>query len=216
MKGWIIFLIVTILIIVISIIVFIVIKMNKNTLPAFQPATESYLDPTISAPTQNLFLSNFENNTSLNLLPWCTPSWYGLRYVRKSDGGYGPITWMPSQYQVQSGSSSLPCLNTSNNSYTNQCSFTQNGKIVTINNASSTCNYNVVSIGTPSELTYSIEDGYYANIHRQDGTFSTSSNGKIIGILVPSDGAFKYYWEDVLYPANVSDYTCNNVQSCKN
>ena len=199
------------IIIVIAIIITIILVVHHFEPPhkPFSPPPEKYLDTSISTPTQQLYLSNFQYNPNLNTYPWCVPTWYAIRYVRVSDGGYSQLgPWTPTTSPVQSGNTSLPCYDTTNDGYTNNCTFTTINNSILVN--PDTCNFNQVTIGTPSPLTYSIEQGYYANIHRQSGTFNPDSQGMIIGILTPDTGTFVGSWEDVLYPPNTQDVTCSN------
>jgi hypothetical protein len=130
---------------------------------------ENYADASIATPNTPLYIGDFENNPSDPGPALCEPMWYAIRYVRQSDGGYGPLgAW--TTIPVQAGATTLPCPPSG-------C-----GTNVAIGPAS--CNANRAVMGTTSPLQYSIIDGYWANVHRQTGTFDSTSEGDIVGVLI--------------------------------
>ena len=63
---------------------------SSPPLPPFQLPPESYADNTISKPKTPLNLLGYAS--ALESQPWCVPTWYAYRFVRLSDGGYGPLS----------------------------------------------------------------------------------------------------------------------------
>lgn len=140
-------------------------------------------DKSIKAPRMAPELAWFTESPGLSNHPWCTPTWYALRYVRASDGAYGPLgPWSPIDKPVVAGGKNLP----STNSFPNSCS------------------YNSVSIGVNGRLEYdgyspgvSDKDRIYANVHQQNGYydytakewkgFDPKSEGQIVGVLYPQN-----------------------------
>lgn len=154
---------------------------------------ETSKDPSIPTPSNQLYLVSFTYN-SADGYPYCKPMWYAIRMVRLSDGKYGdmgPWTSIP----VQSGATRQPCL--------------PGGCSEEVLTGPASCNANRPVVGTPDELPRTLKEGYVANVHRQVGTFDQSSEGEIVGMLIPFVGlGVKYSWTDLLMPTNSSEYTC--------
>lgn len=78
---------------------------------------EKYSDDKIIKPTPIPYLTGF--SSSLGSGPaFCLPVWYAYRYVRNSDGGYGPLSaWTGSNFSsnpntpmaIYAGATALPC-----------------------------------------------------------------------------------------------------------
>lgn len=155
---------------------------------------ESYYDPTISTPTQQLYLGKFDYNSDSTFPPRCLSTYYAIRYVRPSDGGYSTMgPWM--EYPVIAGATTLPCPpNGCSSSVWTGCNGKQN---------------NNVYVGTPDSLTYDpfsvsgSSDPIYANIHRYSGATrpadGTDPGSQIIGVLFPSTiSGFQWGWQDTV------------------
>jgi hypothetical protein len=163
--------------------------------------TESYLDSNIIEPTPQLYLGNFTQSQGTAGGAACLPMWYAFRYVRISDGGYGPLSaWTPLNQPIAAGLSNLP--------YAPQTGGPQP-------QGSSTCGFNAPEIVTTTTLDLSYLDGYVLNLHRQVGTFTPGSDGQIVGNLinVGKTGTTPYFTSfctDVLFPTNTSGTRCAN------
>jgi hypothetical protein len=160
--------------------------------------TESYSDSSIPTPTPSLYLGSFSQDSSPSVGgPCCTPMWYAFRYVRLSDGGYGPLSeW--TTVPVQAGASTLPWATGAPNQSV----------------GTATCMFNHPVIVTTQPLDLSYTDGYILNLHRQVGTPpGATSEGQIVGALINSgktNPGFWYTssWNDILYPTNTTGSRC--------
>lgn len=153
--------------------------------PTCSYVLEKYQDPTLKAPTQPLYLTNFEYIPEQGA-PWCVPTWYAFRYVRVSDGGYSTLSeW--THLPVQAGASMFPCPD-------GKCWFkTASGGAPL--SGTETCHFNAPVIGTIGPLDYDITQGVYANVHRQHGALDPSSEGEIVGFLIPSGYTNPAEWQ---------------------
>lgn len=154
--------------------------------PSGRYVLEKYLDPSLETPTVKLYLGDFQRSAALpNPNPWCTPTWYAVRYVRQRDGGYsalGPWTDLPVQAGVDA--EDLPCPN-------GVCA----GSIASGEDA---CRYNMPIVGNVDPLRYNYEsdpgDPVWANVHRRttppryDAAGQPDGDeGEIIGYLIPTN-----------------------------
>ena len=145
--------------------------------------SELNADSTI-APGPQVFMGDFSFSQGAGE-PFCINTWYASRWVRQSDGAYGPLSpW--TTIPIASGNNVFPCA-------PNGCS--------TINKDTDTSNFNAPTLVTLSTLPYSIEDGYYLNLHRHVSNDQPSNRtiGKIVGVLYPDFGNFTSRWTDVVY-----------------
>nr|QBK86951.1 MAG: membrane protein [Marseillevirus LCMAC103] len=146
---------------------------------------EEYPDPTLPAPTVKIFLGNFSRSEGLpNPNPWCTPTWYAIRYVRQADGGYselGPWSELPVQAGAEAGD--LPCPN-------GICGF----------DTDDTCLYNSPVIGNVDPLAFDITapDPVWANIHRRTTPPADDGfEGTVVGVLLPTNNyRLKGFWQE--------------------
>lgn len=157
---------------------------------------ETEYDKSIVQPLQPLYLGDFSFDPHLQGGPICYPLYYAFRYVRMSDGKYGPLSnW--TTIPVQSGANTLPCVPNS------QC---QTGR--------TTCNNNRPTIVTIDALDYSMADGYALNLHRQIGSLDPTNEGDIVGMLLainkdsPDGNGFTSHWVDVLFNQNSQGQIC--------
>lgn len=152
---------------------------------------EKYLDPSITAPSNQLVLSSFSKDNAMGSYPWCTPTWYALRFVRLSDGGaseLGPWTDLP----VIAGNTNFP-----GRSYSN------------------TCGFNKPFLGTEDDLLYHYDNSdpnlrIFANVHRQEGQFDPMSEGTIVGMLIPSSSnGVRWQFLDIKNPNDIKSKCVN-------
>jgi hypothetical protein len=158
---------------------------------------ETELDLSIPKPQQKLYLGDFSYDPNLQGGPICSPMYYAFRYVRESDGKYGPLSnW--TTVPVQSGATNLPCVSNS----------------VTCQTGKATCNNNRPVIVTVESLDYAMSDGYILNLHRQIGTLDTTNEGDIVGMLLavnkdsPDGNGFTSHWVDVMFNPNSRGQIC--------
>lgn len=154
---------------------------------------EKYLDGTISKPLLQLSLGDFGSDPSLGNAT-CATMWYAARYVRVSDGGYGPLTsWSG---PVFTGSSTTPCVSGQSgcdvNPSQSECapSAAQCAKDGIVFTSQKSLQYNKPTIAVQGTLypTSTPEADYFINIHRYFGSSPPSSgiNGDIVGVVLPS------------------------------
>lgn len=164
-----------------------------------QSVKETRPDPSIPKPTQIPYLSDFKFvDSNPAQYPFCNPAWYAFRYVRNSDGAYGPLSgWSgtdPSKpgdtpMAIYSCATELPCFP---NGKTDSCSV----KGITVGTGSKS--FNTPTLALASKITdidlqkWATPEGYSLNIHRQvgyldqDGTvkdFDPTAEGDIVGMF---------------------------------
>lgn len=169
-------------------------KNKRNIWPV-----EKNFDPNIITPSQPIFLTKFSFSPMLGNA-CCRPMWYAFRYVT-TDGNYGkfgPWTNIP----VRAGGLNQPCIN---NDCSTKCLINGESQYCVLTGNPS-CECNRPEIGVMKELDYNTKLGhYYAVIHRQLDSFDPDSEGRPIGILIPSPfdpRGIKYFWVDTLYNEN--------------
>jgi hypothetical protein len=181
--------------------------MRRQPLPPWQPPAEIRFDPSITTPTQNLWLLMFTFNP-MGGPRCCKKMWYSFRYVN-TDGRYGrlgPWTSLP----VFAGAKQLPCI-PSNRNCSKQCVLAGDttGPCVSVGNHS--CKNNRPVIGTVDELDYTVNTGsWYAVIHRQVDIFDPNSEGQPIGFLIGHQSdqtGGRYSWVDVAFSDDLG-YGC--------
>jgi hypothetical protein len=171
--------------------------------PPWRPPQETSFDPSITTPSQTLYLLSFSYQPLLGNPTCCQKMWYAFRYVNQ-DGRYGnlgPWTTVP----VQAGGKIQPCLPPTP-------TYGPCGKLCRQNDGTSlpcvltgfdSCYCNLPVIGVPQELDYTVNRGEWsAVIHRQVGEFDGNSQGQPIGMLIghPNDQRGGLYsWDDVLF-----------------
>lgn len=175
------------------------IKIYVQINPTWWPK-EKRFDASIKAPTQNMYLVQF-NYSPLLGASWCRPTWYAFRYVRQ-DGSYSklsPWTTLP----VQAGAKVQPCIN---GDCTTLCSSGGTTQIPCVLTGYDSCACNRPEVGVIENLDYDIKLGeYYAVIHRQIDTFDPTSEGQQIGTLLPKPfdtRGITYSFADTLYNEN--------------
>ena len=154
---------------------------------------ETTLDPTIPTPTPQPYLGNFI--FSANMGPaYCAPVWYAFRYVRNSDGQYGPMSqWTgynssepTNPLAIHSGGDSLPCP---------PAGCTAFG--VQTGNATCTANSPTIILLSAPDVPTNSATGYTLNVHRQVGGWSSptvstgfdpTSEGTIVGSFAVGPG----------------------------
>lgn len=162
-----------------------------------------YADPSIPTPTPALYLGDFAYSQGAGpaLL---YPMWYAFRYIRESDGGYGPLSeW--TTLPIYAGAETLPCYppvggSSSKGSSSDDCS--SDG--IPTGYATVTFNEPVLVTTVPLDLT--IADGYYAIVYRYIGNDSPAPNPSIlgtpVGYLIPIESnthGWTSYFLDVAY-----------------
>lgn len=149
---------------------------------------EKIYDPSIKTPTNTMILGMFTINPQ-DSYPWCLGTWYAIRYVRKTDGGYGKLgPW--TKNPVISGEGQK---------------------------FGDTCKFNQVFMGLPvgTKLDYEIItdfNNWSANVHRQTGKFDPTSEGMVVGFLTGAGGNY-----DLEYMISPPEKNPNiNIEKCKN
>jgi hypothetical protein len=182
--------------------------------PDCQSVQEKFKDSTIPRPTPIAYMTNFIYIKGV--APYCAPVWYAFKYVRNSNGGYGPLSkWTGTNpliseedqipMPIYSGAKVFPCP-------PGGCKFA-------VGNGS--CSFNQPSLtlfGTPDvDVKFNSDDGYTLNVHRQVGSgfdklgnplgFDPNNEGDIVGsfIVAPS----KIFFIDALKNPNTT-----NMQTC--
>lgn len=173
---------------------------------------EKYPDSSITTPGQTLYLGAFSYSRGAGPA-LCQPMWYAFRYVRQSDGGYGPLSdWTPASQPIFAGSCNLPCA-------PKVCGSTL---VPPTGNSHASVTYNAPQVVTVSTLDYPLYQGYVANIHRYVGTDPTipppaGTEGTIIGTLETvssSSHGFTSQFIDVLFNPNPGGGSTCNVMTC--
>ncbi len=188
---------------------------------------EKYEDSNIPAPTPQPYLGGFSYSQSSGP-PFCNPVWYAYRYVRNSDGGYGPLSnWtgydpknpnaIPKGISSGATADTLPCL-------PQGCS--ESG----VPTGSQTCWFNVPEIVLIDKLNMDIKngtpDGYTLNVHRQEGFidqnakppvvkgFDPKSEGTVVGSFLAfekpstSNKVTAMFYDNIFNPKSTSSNTC--------
>lgn len=130
---------------------------------------QKYKDPTLKAPRQQVVLGSLQRqNTGIN--PWCVPTWYALRYVKK-DGGYSDLGPWSDKIQVNV------------NSHTPRV-----------------CEANTPIVGIKKPPDYNpFSTGITVALHRQHGKFDPTDEGEVVGQLYPLTAfGLQWGWTDVL------------------
>ena len=168
---------------------------------------EKYADSTITTPLQSLFLGSFSYSRGAGPA-LCQPMLYAFRYVRQSDGGYGPLSpW--TTLPIFAGSCNLPCA-------PKVCGTSL---VPPAGNSQASITYNSPQVVTVSNLDYPLYQGYVANIHRYVGTSPplSGTEGTIIGTLEPigsNSNGFTSQFNDVLFNPNQGGGTSCSVVNC--
>ncbi len=171
---------------------------------------ELYADSTVPTPSQPIYLLKFTYDPSAASLggPPCNPLWYAYRYVRTSDGGYGPLSSWTTQ-PIYAGSPNPPCVPVTGQPPNNWCSL--NG-IATGCGSGGSSTFNEPVVGTTGTLELSLADGYVLNLHRQVGTFDPTSEGQLVGQLIaPSRSSSTgptSFWYDISFSTNSGNTRC--------
>jgi hypothetical protein len=178
----------------------------KKKKPHWTPPPEIVFDPTITTPSQNLYLLQFTFDP-MGGPRCCKKMWYSFRYVN-TDGRYGALgTW--TTIPVYAGAKTLPCIPPTPPKL--ECGLRcvlpggRTGPCVPTGNDS--CNSNRPVVGVVNELDYQVNKGqWYAVIHRQTDQFDPTSEGTPIGFLLgsqdPQNGGL-YSWPDVVFSDNL-------------
>lgn len=159
---------------------------------------EKKMDLSIPKPKQKIYIGQFSYDPNLAGGPVCFPMYYAFRYVRISDGSFGPLSdW--TTIPVYAGAKTLPCIDT-------KCSNVPLGK--------DSCNFNRPVMVTIDPLDLAMVDGYVLNLHRQSGGFDPSDEGEIVGILLaasrdqPNGSGWTSSWVDVIFNTNQRGQIC--------
>ena len=169
---------------------------------------ETTLDPTIPAPTPIPYMVGFNQSSGLGP-PYCYPVWYAYRYVRNSDGQYGPMSpWTGGgNVAIYAGAATLPCP-------------PQGCAAFNVPVGTSTCTFNEPMIGilqAPS-VPVNSADGYTLNVHRQLGRiqhgqatgFDPTSEGDIVGSInvIPGNNGITGSFVDTMNPKVTTASSC--------
>jgi hypothetical protein len=161
---------------------------------------ENTYDGTISSPPQPALLDfSLAQGTPGGAL--CDPLWYRFRYVRLSDGTYGPFGPWISSY-VMSCANVLPYISTAQNPVT----------------GAATCAFNQPTLTVTSEVPspYNDPGQWVINVHRT--TFCPTStqltppddsNDQVVGILYPAGNGGIFV--DVFFPTNPVGAVCSGA-----
>lgn len=170
---------------------------------------EKYADSTITTPAQPLYLGAFGYSQGAGPA-LCQPMWYAFRYVRQSDGGYGPLGSWTTQ-PVFAGSCNLP----------SAPSVVNTGQVPPPGNSQVSVTYNTPKVVTTQPLDYPLYQGYVANIHRYVGQTpppnGSDTGSTIIGSLEPisvNSYGFTSQFTDVLFNPNQGGGTTCSAQAC--
>lgn len=185
---------------------------------------ETFFDKSIPAPTAQPYLGGFYAATGGGP-PFCAPVWYAYRYVKNSDGRYGPLSpWTgsdspninlngaPAAIYAGVDSSKLPCLPGGCSQVGipgNTCDGFNQPKIVLVES--------ITNIDTRFGQSDAWENGYTLNVHRQVGTgfdangeplgFDPKSEGIVIGTfyIAPGVSGTTAFCQDVVSNPNVTN-----------
>jgi hypothetical protein len=152
--------------------------------------TENYNDTSIASPLSTMYLGDFYFSEGGASGGFCIPTYYAYRYVRISDGGYGPLSaWSA---PIRSGACTLPCYPPPGSTAPQSSWCATDGILVgdqTDSNGYSTLSYNtpVMVVMDAIPLPYSNIDSYVLNVHRYVGLIPPSSTdeGQIVGVMYP-------------------------------
>jgi len=179
---------------------------------------ETTLDSSIPMPTQIPYLSNFRFSPGAGYA-FCSPAWYAFRYVRNSDGAYGPLSeWSGTDLAggtpngtplaIYACATKLPCVPSSSpvGSSVRASSDARSCAAAGIPTGSGTTTFNAPTIALTKPLDidtkFETPGGYTMNVHRQVGyidgngnvvDFDPKSEGKIVGFFIenPIDSSGK-------------------------
>lgn len=158
---------------------------------------ELLLGQSIQTPTETLRLTKFTASPSLGPA-WSVDVYYKYKYVDSKTGEYGNASpW--TKTAITAGSTTLPC---------GTCNIQFSGK--------DSCRSNLPELSVDN-LLYSIESGFYANVHRyttSSGSIAPrdSDDGKIVGILYPNGSGGGTFIDTSSSPCK--DVTCGNINGC--
>lgn len=159
---------------------------------------EEKFDSSIPTPTQKIYLGDFTFDPNLQGGPLCFPMFYAFRYVRISDGSFGPLSPWTTE-PIYSGAPNFPCVD-------EKCGSIPTGK--------QSCKFNRPVIVTVDPLDLSMVDGYVLNLHRQIGHLDITNEGDIVGMLLaperdqPDANGWTSHWVDVMFNENPQGQTC--------
>jgi len=157
---------------------------------------EDHYDSTIVKPAAALYLGDFQYDSTLSGGAVCRSMWYAYRYVRLSDGAYGPLgEW--TQAPIYAGAPYLP--------------YAPSTASPTVGQA--TCNFNRPTIITVGTLEHGASDGYLLNLHRQLDVLDPAASGSVIGNLITNSGMGTSSWADIMYNVNTKSNCCDTRAS---
>jgi hypothetical protein len=183
--------------------------------------TEDTFTTAIAAPQAELYLGDFYYSVGAASGGFCLPTYYSYRYVRISDGAYGPLSaWSP---PIQSCACSLPCYPPTQSTPVDQrCSVDGIllGDQLDIH-GNETCSYNtpVLVVMEPIPTPYNDTSSYAINVHRYSGVTppSDTEEGEIVGVLFafpsPDTTGWCGKFTDVLYSVSSPGDVCEG-QKC--
>ena len=162
---------------------------------------ESSPSSTLTLPPPQPYLLNFTQASQG--APWCVPTWYALRYVDSATGEYGPLSaWTRSPVVAGSTLTAQACPH-------GKCYFSDNGVVTPP--GPGTCTFSTPVVGVVEALQYSPEtDGVWVNVHRQSTTLDPSSEGTIVGYLLPQSYTTPVGWNS---PASFQDVLFSSIQT---
>lgn len=209
--------------------------------PGCLSVIETKLDPSIPKPTQIPYLSNFKFVGSIPPLPpFCSPAWYAFRYVRNSDGAYGPLSnWSGSEgpngsegpggtspldstpMAIYACATELPCIPGADGK--SSCSAAR----IPVGKSTSSFNAPTLALTKPLDfdIKYMTPEGYTLNLHRQVGyidqnkkivDFDPDAEGDIVGSFSvynkPVEGIYAFVQDSIFPPKSnpVGQTTCCN------
>lgn len=189
---------------------------------------ETKYDPNIPKPSQTPYLSNFKYSAGAGPA-FCSPAWYAFRYVKNSDGSYGPLSdWSGTSLEASDGiplaiyacAKNLPCIPSKSSSGTKSSNSCSAAGIPT-GPLTSTFNSPTLALVSPLKFktNFDSKDGYTLNVHRQVGyidsdgkikDFDPKSEGDVVGFFIenPSakNGIYAKFQDNVFNPeSNQSD-----------
>lgn len=189
---------------------------------------ETVPDSSIPMPSQIPYLSNFRFSPGAGYA-FCNPAWYAFRYVRNSDGAYGPLSeWSGTDPTNPSGTplaiyacaTKLPCVPSVGGDPSSSCAAAG----ISVGAATTTFNAPTIALVKPPDIDtkFSTPDGYTMNVHRQIGyidgngnvvDFDPKSEGKVVGFFIenpgsPRNGLYATLY-DVAFPSD-----SNQESSC--
>ena len=183
--------------------------------------TEDTYDASINTPEAELYLGDFYYSEGSSSGGFCLPTYYAYRYVRVSDGSYGPLSsWSP---PIQSCACELPCYPPTPTTPDDQrCSVDgiPLGDQLDIH-GNETCAYNtpVMVVMEQIQTPYNDTNLYAINVHRYSGLSppSPTEEGEIVGVLYAFPTSDEHGWYgkfvDVLYGVSTPGDVCE-AQKC--